>query len=65
MMKNKIQHDAVNNQEDEDSSAYPIYFHGEETSNYKKKEKLGRKTRFFSNKESKDIKEIGMKPKSL
>jgi hypothetical protein len=25
-MKRKIQHNAVNNQEDEDSCAYPIYF---------------------------------------
>ncbi len=27
-MKRKIQHNAVNNQEDEDSCAYPIYFPG-------------------------------------
>jgi hypothetical protein len=28
-MKRKIQHNAVNNQEDEDSCAYPIYFPGD------------------------------------
>jgi hypothetical protein len=29
-MKRKIQHDAVNNQEDEDSSAYPTNFRSDE-----------------------------------
>ena len=36
-MKRKIQHDAVNNQEDEDSSAYPLYFLHDESSEKKKK----------------------------
>jgi len=31
-MKRKVQHDAVNNQEDEDSSAYPIGYPGDQAS---------------------------------
>jgi hypothetical protein len=42
IMKRKIQHDAINNQEDEDSSAYPIYYMSEENPD-KKKNDLARK----------------------
>jgi hypothetical protein len=37
IVKRKIQHDAVNNQEDEDSSAYPMYSMSDGRSNKKKK----------------------------
>ncbi len=35
-MKRKIQHDAVNNQEDEDSSAYPTNFPSDDVFNKRK-----------------------------
>jgi hypothetical protein len=43
-VKRKVQHDAVNNQEDEDSSAYPLYFINDGISNKKKKIPLENKT---------------------
>ena len=53
-MKKKIQHDAINNQEDEDSSAYPIYFLSDETFNKKKKEAVRNNIGYFSNEGSKN-----------
>jgi hypothetical protein len=54
-MKRKIRHDAINNQEDEDSSAYPIYFPGDKISNKRKREYIKGKTFYFFNKDSKTI----------
>ena len=53
-MKRKIQHDAINNQEDEDSSAYPIYFLNDETPNKKKEESVRNNISYFSNEGSKN-----------
>jgi hypothetical protein len=51
-MKRKIQHDAINNQEDEDSSAYPLYFPGDKMSNKKKREYIKGRTFYFFNKDT-------------
>lgn len=48
-MKRKIQHDAVNNQEDEDSSAYPIYSLVDETSKKKIRKKAENTIAHFPN----------------
>lgn len=53
-MKRKIQHDAINNQEDEDSSAYPIYLLNDESFPKKKKGLVKSNIDFFSNKEFKN-----------
>jgi hypothetical protein len=52
-MKRKIQHDAINNQEDEDSSVYPIYFPGDKMSNKRKRQYIKGKTFYFFHKDSK------------
>jgi hypothetical protein len=40
-MKRKIQHDAVNNQEDEDSCTYPICFPGNASVDKKEDKSIG------------------------
>jgi hypothetical protein len=57
-MKRKIQHDAVNNQEDEDSSAYPIYYMSEENSDKKKKNLAGNHIKHLSINDSENKKEL-------
>ena len=49
-MKRKIQHDAINNQEDEDSSAYPLYFSSVDTSTKKKKSGFRNGVHYFTDK---------------
>ena len=51
-MKRKIQHDAINNQEDEDSSAYPIYPIDHESPEKKAKKAVKNNAPVFPAKES-------------
>jgi len=60
-MKRKINHDAINNQEDEDSSAYPIYFTNEVVSNRRKKSLPREKVTFFRSKDLEDKIDLGLK----
>jgi hypothetical protein len=57
-MKRKIQHEAINNQEDEDSSAYPIYYMREENSDKRKKDLAGSDTDHLSIKDSENKKDL-------
>ena len=57
-MKRKIQHDAINNQEDEDSSAYPIYYMSEENSDKMKKDLAGSDIDHLSIKDSENKEEL-------
>jgi hypothetical protein len=62
-MKRKIQHDAINNQEDEDSSAYPLYFPIVESLGKKKKDTISNVVHFFSTKILKGKDEVGQRRK--
>jgi hypothetical protein len=57
-MKRKIQHDAINNQEDEDSSAYPVYYMSEENSDKRKKDLAGSDTDHLSIKDLENKEEL-------
>jgi len=46
-MKRKIQHDAVNNQEDEDSSAYPTNFLSDKAITFNKRKSIENSTILF------------------
>jgi len=54
-MKRKIQHDAVNNQEDEDSSACPIRFLGDEVPDKEEKGSDENNTTLFFREASNNI----------
>lgn len=55
-MKRKIQHDAVNNQEDEDSSSYPICFLSDQT--FDKKKSIENSVSHFFSETSSDKSEL-------
>jgi hypothetical protein len=57
-MKRKIQHDAVNNQEDEDSSTYPIGLLFDETSDKNGNKSVKNNVVYFSGKTSNDKDEL-------
>jgi hypothetical protein len=62
-MKRKIQHDAINNQEDEDSSAYPLYFSSEDASAKKKKGAIRNGIHYFTDKSFKNKDELEQRRK--
>ena len=64
-MKRKIQHDAINNQEDEDSSAYPIYFLSNEIPPKKKKEFVRNIQILFIDQESKNKEDLELRLKKI
>jgi hypothetical protein len=64
-MKRKIQHDAVNNQEDEDSCTYPIRYPGDGSIDKKKKRSGKNNVIHFSGGTSGNMDEIIHKPSNL
>ncbi len=60
-MKRKILHDAINNQEDEDSSAHSIYFPGQEAVSKKKKGTVKNNITFSPAKNQQSVDEPGSK----